>query len=77
MKEKKMSASGITVPRMANGRRGAKPAAENRIQVTREWESASTPIEFSCVAKRLLVVSLGPATERHAQIVILPKGFVA
>jgi hypothetical protein len=39
---KKMSVSGITVPKIANGMRGVSPEAENTIEAIRAWESAST-----------------------------------
>jgi hypothetical protein len=35
MSEKKISASMITAPRIANGRRGVRPVTENRIQAIR------------------------------------------
>jgi hypothetical protein len=42
MREKKISASIITAPRIANGRREERPVTENRIPAIRAWERAST-----------------------------------
>jgi streptogramin lyase len=73
MDEKKMSASIITAPRIANGRRGVKPVAENRIQAIKAWESASTQQRFAPRQKKAVGSLQLPGTKRHTLIVTSQK----
>jgi hypothetical protein len=73
MSEKKISASIITAPRIANGRRRVRPVAENRITAIKAWESASTKKRFAPRQIKAVASLPLPGTEKAYSYSNQPK----